>query len=196
MPFDRRLARPQDHMDDVAKFFDKGQYTKSSYEQQNRAKSTSPPFQINRFSAQDLRNKIVSRKPLTNPRLQFVNDGPPDNFNLFEGLPNRFDQNRKELYNFDVGRPVFQKPTFLDSIEFQLKGEKWKETFELSPTMNPEKRPKNPMPRMDNPDPKNYLFETMEAKAKAEAEGKMNVAQLMKASPSEIKEAEEKGPVK
>jgi hypothetical protein len=52
------------------------------------------------------------------------------------------------------------------------------------------------MPRVNNPDPKNYLFETMERKAKAEAEGKMNVAQLMKSSPQEIKEAEEKGPVK
>ena len=52
------------------------------------------------------------------------------------------------------------------------------------------------MPRMDNPDPRNYLFMSMEAKAEAEAEGKMNVAQLMKASPAEIKEAEEKGPVK
>ena len=37
---------------------------------------------------------------------------------------------------------------------------------------------------------------SMEAKAEAEVEGKMNVAKLMKSSPEEIKEAEEKGPVK
>jgi hypothetical protein len=195
MPYDKRLVKPQDYMDDVAKFFDKGAYVKSKYEQQNRADSTQPPFQINRFGASELRNRLTSRKPQINPRLNFP-DAQPDNFNLFQGLPSRFDNSRKELYNFDEGRPVFQKPTFLDSIEFQLKGQKWKETYELSPTMNPEKRPKNPMPRVNNPDPKNYLFETMERKAKAEAEGKMNVAQLMKSSPQEIKEAEEKGPVK
>ena len=159
------------------------------------ADSSQPPFQINRFGAAELKSRITSRKPVINPRLQFP-DSQPDNFNLFQGLPSRFDNNRKELYDFNQGRPVFQKPTFLDSIEFQLKGQKWKETFELSPTVDPDKRPKNPMPRMDNPDPRNYLFMSMEAKAEAEAEGKMNVAQLMKASPAEIKEAEEKGPVK
>jgi len=195
MPYDKRLINPSDYMDDVAKFFDKGAYVKQKYEQQNRADSTKPPFQINRFGAAELKSRITSRKPIINPRLNFV-DNQPDNFNLFQGLPSRFDNNRKQLYDFNQGRPVFTKPTFVDSIEFQLKGQKWKETFELSPTVNPEKRPKNPMPRADNPDPRNYLFETMEQKAEAEAEGKMNVAQLMKASPSEIKEAEEKGPVK
>ena len=195
MPYDKRLVKPQDYMDDVAKFFDKGAYVKPKYEQQNRADSTQPPFQINRFGASELRNRITSRKPTINPRLNFP-DTQPDNFNLFQGLPGRFDISRKELYNFDAGRPVFQKPTFLDTIEFQLKGDKWKETFELSPTMNPEKRPKNPMPRADNPDPRNYLMKTMEAKAMAEVKGTMNIAQLMKASPGEIKAAEEKGPVK
>lgn len=195
MPYDKRLVNPSDYMDDVAKFFDKGPYVKQKYREQNRADSSQPPFQINRFGAAELKSRITSRKPIINPRLNFIAN-QPDNFNLFEGLPSRFDNNRKELYNFDQGRPVFQKPTFLDSIEFQLKGQKWKETFELSPTVDPEKRPKNPMPRIDNPDPRNYLFMSMEAKAEAEAEGKMNVAQLMKASPTEIKEAEEKGPVK
>ena len=195
MPYDKRLINPSDYMDDVAKFFDKGAYVKTKYEQQNRADSTKPPFQINRFGAAELKSRITSRKPTINPRLNFI-DNQPDNFNLFQGLPSRFDNNRKQLYDFNVGRPVFTKPTFVDSLEFQLKGEKWKETFELSPTIDPEKRAKNPMPRMDNPDPRNYLFETMESKAEAEAKGKMNVAQLMKASPKEIKEAEEKGPVK
>lgn len=195
MPYDKRLVRPQDYMDDVAKFFDKGAYVKQKYEQQNRADSTQPPFQINRFGAAELKNRITSRKPTINPRLNFP-DNQPDNFNLFQGLPSRFDNNRKELYNFDLGRPVFQKPTFVDSIEFQLKGQKWKETFELSPTIDPDNRPTNPMPRRDNPDPKNNLFDSMQAKAEAEAEGKMNIAQLLKASPGEIKEAEEKGPVK
>ena len=195
MPYDKRLVNPSDYMDNVAKFFDKGPYVKQKYREQNRSDSTQPPFQINRFGAAELKSKIASRKPIINPRLQFP-EAQPDNFNLFQGLPSRFDNHRKELYDFDQGRPVFQKPTFLDSIEFQLKGQKWRETFELSPTVNPDKRPKNPMPRMENPDPRNYLFMSMEAKAEAEAEGKMNVAQLMKASPAEIKAAEEKGPVK
>ena len=196
MPFDSRLSRPQEYMDDVAKLFNRDQFTKSKYDQQFRAGSTTAPFQINRFDSRDLRNKLVTRKPITNPRLSFVNDDIPDNFNLFEGLPDRFDTNRKSLYDFETGRPVFQKATFLDSVEFQLKGQKWKETFELSPTVEPDKRPKNPMPRSDNPDPQNYIFKTMESKAESEAQGKMNVAQLLKASPEEIKEAEDKGPVK
>jgi hypothetical protein len=49
------------------------------------------------------------------------------------------------------------------------------------------------MPRTANPDPKGILMKGAEKKAENEVEGNMNVAQLLKSSPEEIKEAEEKG---
>ena len=49
------------------------------------------------------------------------------------------------------------------------------------------------MPRVANPDPKNYLLMTAKKRAENEMEGNLNVAQLLSASQGEIAEAESKG---
>merc|ERR1711871_1605836 len=166
------------------------------YEESFRAKSNEPPFNINRFGREELRSKIVSKKPTLNRRLDFVDD--PGSFELFTGL-GRFDNGRtnKEepelsLYSFEMGRPN-TKLDFRQSPEFQAKGELWKERYALSPTISPGDRIKNPMPRLANPDPKGYLMATAQQRAENEMEGKMNVAQLLSASQGEIAEAESKG---
>ena len=48
------------------------------------------------------------------------------------------------------------------------------------------------MPRDANPDPKGFLMATAQKRAEREAEGQMNVAQLLSAPKEEIKEAESK----
>jgi hypothetical protein len=63
----------------------------------------------------------------------------------------------------------------------------------LSPTISPGDRITNPMPRVANPDPKNYLLMTAKKRAENEMEGNLNVAQLLSASQGEIAEAESKG---
>jgi len=198
MPRDSRLSRPQDYLDDVDLFFRKGSkgLRKIDYEESFRAKSNEPPFNINRFGREELRSKIVSKKPTLNRRLDFVDD--PGSFELFTGL-GRFDNGRtnKEepelsLYSFEMGR-ANTKLDFRQSPEFQAKGEIWKERYSLSPTISPDDRIKNPMPRLANPDPKGYLMATAEQRAENEMEGKMNVAQLLSASQGEIAEAESKG---
>ena len=50
----------------------------------------------------------------------------------------------------------------------------------MSPTVNPGKRAKNPMPRMRNPDPNGYLMAMAENRVENEAEDKVSVAQLLK----------------
>ena len=122
----------------------------------------------------------------------------PNSFELFTGL-GRFDNGRtnkeepeRSLYYFDVGR-ANTKLDFRNTPEFQAKGELWKERYELSPTISPGDRIKNPMPRLDNPDPKGYLMATAKQRAENEAEGNMNVAQLLSAPKKEIAEAESKG---
>ncbi len=198
MPRDSRLSRPQDYLDDDDLFFRKGSkgLRKIDYEESFRAKSNEPPFNINRFGREELRSKIVSKKPTLNRRLDFVDD--PGSFELFTGL-GRFDNGRtnKEepelsLYSFEMGRPN-TKLDFRQSPEFQAKGELWKERYALSPTISPGDRIKNPMPRLANPDPKGYLMATAQQRAENEMEGKMNVAQLLSASQGEIAEAESKG---
>ena len=198
MPRDSRLSRPQDYLDDVDLFFRKGSkgLRKIDYEESFRAKSNEPPFNINRFGREELRSKIVSKKPTLNRRLDFVDD--PGSFELFTGL-GRFDNGRtnKEepelsLYSFEMGR-ANTKLDFRQSPEFQAKGEIWRERYSLSPTISPDDRIKNPMPRLANPDPKGYLMATAEQRAENEMEGKMNVAQLLSASQGEIAEAESKG---
>lgn len=198
MPRDSRLTRPEKYLDEVDLFFRKGSkgLRKIDYEESFRAKSDQPPFNINRFGQQELLSKIVSKKPTLNRRLDFVDD--PDSFELFTGL-GRFDTGRtnKEdpamsLYSFDTGR-ANTKLDFRESPEFQAKGELWRERYALSPTISPEDRITNPMPRLENPDPKGYLMATAEKRAENEMEGNMNIAQLLSASPGEIAEAESKG---
>jgi hypothetical protein len=198
MPRDSRLSRPEDYLGDVDLFFKKGSkgLRKIDYEESFRAKSNEPPFNINRFGREELRSKIVSKKPTLNRRLDFVDD--PGSFELFTGL-GRFDNGRtnKEepelsLYSFEMGR-ANTKLDFRQSPEFQAKGELWRERYALSPTISPGDRIKNPMPRLANPDPKGYLMATAQQRAENEMEGKMNVAQLLSASQGEIAEAESKG---
>ena len=197
MPRDSRLSRPEDYLGDVDLFFKKGSkgLRKIDYEESFRAKSNEPPFNINRFGTGELRNKIVSKKPILNRRLDFVDY--PNSFELFTGL-GRFDNGRtnKEepemsLYSFEMGR-ANTKLDFRQSAEFQAKGEIWRERYSLSPTISPGDRIKNPMPRAANPDPKGYLMATAEQRAENEIEGKMNVAQLLSSSKGEIAEAESK----
>jgi len=67
-------------------FFRKGSkgLRKIDYEESFRAKSDQPPFNINRFGKEELLNKITSKKPTLNRRLDFVDD--PTSFELFTGL--------------------------------------------------------------------------------------------------------------
>jgi hypothetical protein len=96
------------------------------------------------------------------------------------------------LYSFDEGR-ANTKLDFRQTPEYQAKGELWKERYMLSPTISPGDRITNPMPRVANPDPKNYLLMTAKKRAENEMEGNLNVAQLLSASQGEIAEAESKG---
>lgn len=198
MPRDKRLSRPQDYLDEVDLFFRKGSkgLRKIDYEESFRAKSDQPPFDINRFGKEELLNKITSKKPTLNRRLDFVDD--PTSFELFTGL-GRFDNGRTSeedpsmsLYYFDEGR-ANTKLDFRQTPEYQAKGELWKERYMLSPTISPGDRITNPMPRVANPDPKNYLLMTAKKRAENEMEGNLNVAQLLSASQGEIAEAESKG---
>ena len=198
MPRDKRLSRPQDYLDEVDLFFRKGSkgLRKIDYEESFRAKSDQPPFDINRFGKEELLNKITSKKPTLNRRPDFVDD--PTSFELFTGL-GRFDNGRTSeedpsmsLYSFDEGR-ANTKLDFRQTPEYQAKGELWKERYMLSPTISPGDRITNPMPRVANPDPKNYLLMTAKKRAENEMEGNLNVAQLLSASQGEIAEAESKG---
>lgn len=199
MPRDRRLSNPADYVDDVAKFFSKGKKgpRKINYEESFRADSSKPPFKTNRFGAEDLQNKLLSKKPILNPRLDFVG-GNPQEFELFTGL-GRFDTGRtnKEdpamsLYSFEMGR-ANTKLDFRNSPEFEAIGEIWRERYALSPTISPAERITNPMPRDANPDPKGNLLKLAQKKAENEIEGNMNIAQLLSSSKGEIAEAESKG---
>ena len=199
MPRDSRLSRPEDYLDEVSLFFRKGARgpRKIDYEESFRAKSDKPPFAFNRFGVEELRNKVVSKKPILNARLDFVNANPA-NFELFTGL-GRFDTGRtnKEdpkasLYYFDEGR-ANTKLDFRQSPEYQAIGEMWNERYQLSPTISPGDRITNPMPRATNPDPKGFLMATAQKRAENEMEGNMNIAQLLSASKGEIAEAESKG---
>ena len=58
----------------------------------------------------------------------------------------------------------------------------WIEAYKLSPTISPAVSVSNPMPRMSNPDPHNYIMQVAASRAESEVEGKMNVASLLAGS--------------
>jgi hypothetical protein len=138
------------------------------------------PWNPSRFNQEDLLKRMMTRKITYNPDLNFAPNTPffDDNsevtpqYELFEGL-GRF--NRPEDYDFNEGRAnTMQRPQ--DQPDYR--GE-WIEAYKLSPTMNPGKAAKNPMPRMKNPDPNGYLMKMAENRAENEVEDKPSIAQLL-----------------
>jgi hypothetical protein len=53
------------------------------------------------------------------------------------------------------------------------------EAYKISPTVNPSKTAKNPMPRLRNPDPNGYLMSLAEKRVENEVEDKPSIAQLL-----------------
>lgn len=137
------------------------------------------PWNPSRFNERDLIKRSMTRKVTLNPDLNFVGNTPffDDNdpnasYELFEGL-GRF--NRPEDYDFDEGRArTEQRPQ--QQPDFNPE---WIEAYKLSPTLNPGKSAKNPMPRMRNPDPNGYLMAAAERRAENEFEDKPSIAQLL-----------------
>jgi len=121
----------------------------------------------------------MTRKVTLNPDLNFVGNTPffddkntDTDFQVFEGL-GRF--NRPEDYDFNEGRArTTQRPQ--DQPDFNPQ---WIEAYKISPTLNPGKAAKNPMPRMRNPDPNGYLMASAERRAENEFEDKPSIAQLL-----------------
>ena len=137
-----------------------------------KADSGAAPFTPSRFESPDLLRRIQTRKLRLNPGLQYVGEDP-QKLEVFAGI-GRF--NRKEDYDFNVGRAVTnQRPEEQPGFN-----PVWKDMYALSPTVKPEKRISNPMPRASNPDPKGYLMATAEKRAENDVKGNLSVAQLLK----------------
>lgn len=137
------------------------------------------PWNPSRFTETDLMRRMMTRKRTLNPRLEFVPNTPffDDNsqvtpeYDMF-GL-GRF--NRPEDYDFDEGRArTALRPQ--DQPDFNPM---WMEAYKISPTLNPGKMAKNPMPRLRNPDPNGYLMAMAERRAENEVEDKPSIAQLL-----------------
>lgn len=136
-----------------------------------------------RFERSDLLKRVQTRKAQLNPGLNFIGDSPEE-YEVFAGI-GRF--TRKDNYDFENGRPLTalrpeEQPGFSDI---------WVEAYKLSPTLNPDKRASNPMPRLRNPDPKGYLMAAAEKRVENEMEDNKSVAQLL-SDDSENKNEESK----
>jgi hypothetical protein len=154
-----------------------------------------PPWTPSRFKAEHLTNALQTKKATLNPRLRFVGNSPffddenqldPKDYELFEGL-GRFD--RPVAYDFNEGRALTRnrpqnQPDF---------NPEWIDAYNVSPTVNPSKRAKNPMPRMKNPDPNGYLMSVAENRVESEAEDKVSVAQLLQRKDLNVRSEENEG---
>jgi hypothetical protein len=179
----------KDYRLDLGRYID---YTKDTFAKkrkldfddlfQAKASSGASPWMPSRFQQNDLQRRVQTRKLQLNPSLNFVGDSP-EQYELFANI-GRF--TRKEGYDFDAGRPLTnlrpeEQPGFSDI---------WVEAYKLSPTINPEKRASNPMPRLRNPDPKGYLMASAEKRVENEVEDNKSVAQLLdKSSDTKDKKA-------
>ncbi len=137
------------------------------------------PWNPSRFGSEDLTRRAMTAKRVLNPRLNFVPNTPF--FDTNEEVTPEYDMfglgrfNRPEDYDFDEGRAkTVQRPQ--DQPDFNPN---WIEAYKLSPTLNPGKVAKNPMPRLRNPDPNGFLMAMAEKRVENEAEDKVSVAQLL-----------------
>jgi len=138
------------------------------------------PWIPSRYTEEDLTKAVQNRKVINNPRLNYVpnspfwdtkNELPESQYEMFEGL-GRFSRND---YDFNEGRAL-TKVRPQDQPDFNPN---WVEAYKLSPTVNPGKRAKNPMPRTKNPDPNGFIMSIAEKQAENEIENNVSVAQLL-----------------
>jgi hypothetical protein len=162
---------------------------------ESKPSTGAPPWTPSRFKAEHLTNALQTKKATLNPRLRFVGNSPffddenqldPKDYELFEGL-GRFD--RPVAYDFNEGRALTRnrpqnQPDF---------NPEWIDAYNVSPTVNPSKRAKNPMPRMKNPDPNGYLMSVAENRVEREAEDKVSVAQLLQRKDLNVRSEENEG---
>jgi len=135
------------------------------------ASSGQYPWNPSRFTQADLLRKMMTRKLSLNPGLNFVGD-TPDQYEVFAGLPNF---NRVAEYSFTEGRALTaQRPE-----EQPGYNPLWADSYRLSPTIPPEKKIKNPMPRAADPDPRGFLMSSAVNQVKNEDQGKTSVADLL-----------------
>ena len=147
----------------------------------SKASSGAAPWMPSRFEQSDLLRRIQTRKLKLNPSLNFVGN-TPEEYEVFANV-GRFVRN--ESYDFNEGRPL----TSLRPEEQPGFSPVWVEAYKISPTVNPDKRASNPMPRMTNPDPKGYMMASAEKRALNEVEDNKSVAQLLtKSSESDNEE--------
>ena len=186
MPRDQRLTSPDEYLGSKASQAGRKFYRdkKVDYGEAFKTRPEEPPFTINRFDSSDLRRRLTSKKPVLNPRLNFIG-GDPQQFELFTGLP-RFDSSKGDLYNFEEGRPN-TRALFTQYPEFK---EIWVELYNVSPTL--EKKARNPMPSSRNPDPMGRILARAENAAEREMEQDYSVAQLLQGEGAqEVKRGEE-----
>jgi len=148
----------------------------------SKAKEGEYPWNPSRFSENDLLKRSQTRKQTLNPDLNFVGNSPffdagdevssEERYEMFEGL-GRFD--RPFDYDFDEGRPRTKiRPQFQPDFNSE-----WVEAYKMSPTLNPGKMSRNPMPRSRNPDPNGYLMDIAEQRAESEHEGASTISELL-----------------
>ena len=146
----------------------------------SKPSSGKAPWMPSRFTEEDLLRRVQTRKLQLNPTLNFVGS-TPEEYEVFANIV-RF--TRKEGYNFEEGRPN----TTLRPEEQPGFSPVWVEAYRISPTVKPDKRASNPMPRVANPDPKGYMMAAAEERALKEVESDKSVAQLLSSSSENNKE--------
>ena len=150
------------------------------------AHSNKYPWAPARFTEEDLLNRVKTKQINLNSDLNFISNAPffdnnkevTNDYELFKGL-GRF--KRRENYDWAEGRAKTpQRPQ--DQPDYQPL---WMEAYKLSPTLDPDKHAKNPMPTMRNPDPRGFLMRISEQRAKSDAEGDKTIAELLPSKQTE-----------
>lgn len=146
---------------------------------QSKPETGEYPWNPSRFTERDLLKRMMTRKVTLNPTLSFTPNTPF--FDGNEKVTEAYDMfglgrfNRPDDYDFNEGRArTPQRPQ--DQPDYNPQ---WIEAYKLSPTLNPEKAAKNPMPRMRNPDPRGFLMAMAEQRAENETKDTPSVAQLL-----------------
>jgi len=188
LELNRYISNPFDNKGRIASQLNFRELFRNKYD----TETGGSPWVPSRYTSEDLLKAVQNRKVTLNPRLNFVpnspfwdteNQLPLEDYEMFAGL-GRF---KRSDYDFENGRALTkarpqEQPDFKDE---------WVEAYKLSPTVNPGKRAKNPMPRMANPDPNGFIMSMAENRAENEVEGNVSVAQLLadkKLNPTEERE--------